>query len=87
VAGILEAIDVTDVRVIQRREQLRLALEAREPLRIACDRLRQDFDRDVAIQRRIARAIDFAHPAGANRTDDLVRAETGADREHGEGAL
>ena len=70
-AGVLEAVDVTDVRVIQRREHLRFALEAREPIRIARDRCRQDFDRDVAIQLRVAGAIDFAHAAGADGGQDL----------------
>ena len=27
----------------------------------------QDFDRDVAVQLRVARAIDLAHAAGADR--------------------
>ena len=34
-----ESVDLGDVRVVQRREQLRLALEAREPIRIAGERL------------------------------------------------
>ena len=55
-----------DVRVIQRREHLRLALEPREPVRIGRERLGQHLDRDVAVQPRVARAIDLAHPAGAD---------------------
>ena len=54
---------------------LRLALKPREPLRIGGERLGQDLDRDVAIQLRVARAIDLAHAAGAERRQDLVRAE------------
>ena len=38
----------------------------------------QDLDRDVAIQLRVARAIDLAHAAGADRHDDFVRAEASA---------
>ena len=37
--------------------------------------LRQDLDRDRAVEPRIARAIDFAHPAGAEGSQDLVRPE------------
>ena len=55
-----------DVRMVERRERLRFALEAREPLRIGGERGRQDLDRDVAIELGIARAIDLAHAAGAD---------------------
>ena len=34
----------------------------------------QNLDGDVAAEPRVARAIDLAHPAGAERRDDLVRA-------------
>jgi hypothetical protein len=34
-----------------------------------------DLDRDLAIQLRVARAIDLAHAAGAERRDDFVRAK------------
>ena len=47
---------------------LRLALEARERIRIGAQMRRQDFDRDIAIQLRVARAIDLAH---ATRTEGL----------------
>ena len=36
--------------------------------------------RDVAIELRIARAIDLAHPAGAEGGDDFIRAETSTHR-------
>ena len=81
-AGILEAVDVTNVRVIQRREHLRFPLEAREPIRIARDRFGQDFDRDIAIQLRVSGSIHFAHAAGADGGQDLVRAEPSS---HGKG--
>ena len=32
----------------------------------------QHFDRDIASELRIARAIDLTHPAGAEMRDDLV---------------
>jgi len=40
---------------------------------VASERVRQDFERDVAIQFRIAGAVDLTHRAGTNRFDDLVR--------------
>ena len=39
----------------------------------------QDLDRDVAPQLAVARAIDLAHAARAERRDDRVRAELTAD--------
>ena len=37
---------------------------------------RQDLDRHVAVERGVARAVDLAHAAGAERRDDLVLAES-----------
>ena len=48
------------------------------PLRIGDEDVRQDLDRDVAIELRIAGAIDLAHSAGAERAEDLVRTEARA---------
>ena len=46
-------------------EDLGLAFESREPLGIARERLGQDLDRDLALQLRVGRAVDDAHPPGA----------------------
>ena len=46
----------------------------------------QDLERDVAIQLRVARAIDLAHAAGAEGGEDFVRAEARAGGE-GQGWL
>ena len=70
-----------DVRMIQRRERLRFALEPREPLGIARERVGQDLDRDVAIELRIAGAIHLAHAPGAKGGQDFVGAEAGAGSE------
>ena len=67
-SALLDAVDRGDVRVIQRGEHARFALEARQAIR---DRprttSRQDLERDVAPQLRVARAIDLAHAAGAEQ--------------------
>ena len=39
---------------------------------------RQDLDRDLAPEPRVARAVHLAHAAGAERRDDLVGAEARA---------
>ena len=81
-AGFFEAVDVRDVRMVQRRERLRFAREPREPVGVAGDRESgRTLDRDLAIQLRVARAIDLAHPADADAGDDFIDAETGAGSE------
>ena len=77
-AGFFEAVDVRDVRMVQRRERLRFAREPRQPFGISGERVRQDLERDVAIQLRVARAIHLAHAARADERNDFVDAEAGA---------
>ncbi len=61
--------------MIQCGKDLRLAPEAREPLGIAGQRLRQDFQRDVAIELGVMGAIHLAHAPGPDGGDDLVRTD------------
>jgi hypothetical protein len=61
--------------MIQRCEKLRFTTEPRDTIGIAGKYLRQDLDRDVAAQRRVAGPIHFAHPAGPDGADDFVRTE------------
>ena len=56
-------------------EDLRFALEARLAIRIVRERIRQHLQRDVAIQPRVARAIDLAHTPFADRGSELVRTQ------------
>ena len=61
-AGLFHPVERRDVGMIERREHLCLALEARDALRVRGHGVRQDFDGDAAPELRIARAVDFAHP-------------------------
>jgi len=70
--GFFEAVDGGDVRVVERGEHLRLALEPGEPVGIVDERVWKDLDGDVAIELRVARLVDLAHPAGTQHGDDLV---------------
>ena len=76
--GVLESVDGGDVRMIQRGEDFRFALEAGEPLGIGRERRREDLDRDLALQLRVRGAIDLAHAARADGDGDFVGAEAGA---------
>jgi hypothetical protein len=61
--GILDPINRSDVRMIERREQLRFALEAGEPFGIIRKRVRKDLEGNVASELGVPRAIHLAHPA------------------------
>ena len=76
--GLLEAVDGGDVRMAQARQQLGLALEARQPLRVEGEEFGQRLDGDVAPQPRVAGAVHHPHAAGAGGADDLIGADLGS---------
>ena len=55
----LQPVEGRDARVIQRRENARLALETGKPLCVLPQRFVKDFDRDLAPQLRILRPVDL----------------------------
>ena len=67
-----------DVGMVEGGEDLGFAREPRQPVRIARKPIRQNFDRDVTIQLRVARAIHLAHAARAKGREDLIRSESRA---------
>jgi len=75
VPAFLEAVDVRDVRMIQRGQRLRFARESREAVRIMREGIWQDLDRDVAVQFRIAGTVHLSHATFADRRGDVVDAE------------
>jgi hypothetical protein len=86
VIGITRAADVVqhaDVRMVERRDGPRLALEPRADFRAGREMLRQHLDGNVAPEPRIAGAIHLAHPAGAERRHDFVGAEAGSGGKRG----
>ena len=71
-----EPMDRCDMGMIQCCEQTGLAPESREPIRVRGEDRREDLDRDVATQLRIARAIDFAHAARTQEGLNLIYADS-----------
>jgi hypothetical protein len=71
----------TDVRMAQRGERLRLALESLLHIGTGSHVRWQDLDRDDAIQAGVARPVDLAHTACPKRSDDLERPEACARRQ------
>jgi hypothetical protein len=68
-----ETVDARDMRMVQRREDLRLTLEPRQTISVGCEHLRQCLDGDVTQQPRVARTKHLAHAAAPDRRDDFVR--------------
>ena len=56
-------------------------MKASEAVGVVRERLGKNLDCDVAVQFRIARAIDLSHAPRADVRGDLVDAEAGAYRE------
>ena len=76
---LLDAIDRTDVWMIEGREHARFTLEPGEAVRIGSEGTRQDLNRDVASQLRVARPVDLSHAAFANLRRDQIRPQGLAD--------
>ena len=80
---LLDGVQGDDVGVIESGHRRGFTLEASEPVRRGRHSCGQHLDRDVPLEAWIARAIHLAHPARAERGDDLVGPEAGAGSEGG----
>ncbi len=72
---VADVVQRADVRVRQLRNRLRFPLEPLPDLRRRRQVLRQHLHRDRPLQPRVLRLVNLAHPASADRRDDLVRAQ------------
>ncbi len=81
----LDGVKDDDVRVIERGDGARFALEPREARRVGGERGGKHFDRDVATEPGVSRPIDFAHAAGTQGAQNLVvqQSESWAERHAG----
>jgi hypothetical protein len=71
----------TPGRLIERGERFGLPLEPRHTFGIIRKRLGEDLDGHVAIDLRIAGAVDLTHPAGPTGRLDLICADPRARRQ------
>ena len=67
--------------MIERRQYLGLARETCQPLGIERESLGQHFQRDIASEFRVARAVHLAHGADTQQADDVVRTDSDTWRE------
>ena len=65
--GFFEPVDLGDVRMIQRSEQLGFALESGEALRVVCEKVRRELESHVALELRVMRAEHHTHAAFTQR--------------------
>jgi hypothetical protein len=77
-AIVADVIERQDVGMRERRDRLGFSLEPIERGAVGCESRRQDLDRHLAIEPRIAGAIHLAHPAFANLGDDFVGSDSRA---------
>ena len=71
-ATLFQSVDGSDVRMVERGQHFRFALEARQPVGVSGERRRQDLDRHLAFEARIGRPIHLSHPALAEQGGNLV---------------
>ena len=69
--------------MVERRQQARLAFEARAAIGIGQPAIGQELEGDLAAERRVVSPIDQTHAARAEQSGDLVRAEALAWHERG----
>ena len=77
----LQAVDVRDVRMIERRQRLRFAVKPRQPIGVVREGIGQHLEGDIAIELRVAGAKHLAHSPGAECGEDLVGTDVAAGNE------
>ncbi len=70
--GLLESVDRSDVRMVERREDFRFSPESPQPLFVLDELIGQNLDRHIPAELPILRPIDLPHSAFANGLEDLV---------------
>jgi hypothetical protein len=71
-----------DVGVIERGGSTSFLLEAAKTVGVGGE-IRKDFNRDVAVEVRVAGAVDFAHASGSDEVENFVGAKArSADKRH-----
>ena len=84
--GFADVVELTDVRMVERGDGPRFALEPLAPIRVGRVRLRQHLDRHHAIEARVAGPVHLPHPALADEVQRFICAETNAvGQGHGSG--
>ncbi len=70
--GLLDAVDLGDVGVVEAGEDLRLPREPGEPIWISGKGVGEDLQRDLAVELRVGGLPDLAHPTFAKQISDVI---------------
>jgi hypothetical protein len=79
--GLLEAVELGGVRVVERRQHLRFARQSHQAIGLVCSSWLHHLDRDVAIQPAVPGTIHLAHPTLAEDGLDLIGTNASASNE------
>ena len=71
----LQSVNGGDVRMVECGEHFGFTLKAREAIRISRHCHGQHLDGDLALQIRVGRAVDLAHPTSADLRGNFIRTE------------
>src|SRR5262245_43847215 len=71
VAGLFQAVDSGNIRMIESGEQLRFPLESRRTIGVTGESSRQEFDGDVSSELRVRRLINLSHTTCPEVARDL----------------
>lgn len=72
---VADVMNGENVGMVQRRGRPRFLIEPLHAVTVGRKHGRQDLDGDVTPQPRVAGPVDLTHPAGADQSGDLIRAE------------
>jgi hypothetical protein len=75
--AILNAVDLRNIGMVQRRKNFGFAFKPRQALRVLRECIGQNLDRYTAFQLVVACAIHLAHAARTDGGNDFVRSQTG----------
>ena len=78
--ALLEAVNLRDIRMIQRCENFGLALKARQPFRVIGHPCGQHLDSDRSLQVDVSGLVHLAHAAFAELDGDFEGADADAGR-------
>ena len=73
-AGFGDVVHAAHVRMRDLPRQPNFLMEAREPVGVIRDLLRQEFQSDRLSELQVFRSIDFAHAAATQQANDAVAA-------------
>jgi len=83
IGRLAECVNRADVRVVERRGGTRFLSEASHSPQIPREARGQELERDLSLEREVARKIDLPHPASTDPFNDFVVTKPRTGTDHG----